>query len=85
MSNSRQEKHRFMSRRDKIIDDLKVFHGLPPYDDGGNMCRHDGYFARSMEKKYRSSLQALQDEVNWKQISADWQRARDNFMCGGNH
>lgn len=85
MSKSYEERQKYMSRRDRIIDDLKMFHGLPPYDEFGNHCRGDGYFVRAIEKKYRSSLQALQDEVNWKQISADWQRARDNFMCGGNH
>lgn len=40
----------------KLIDDLKVLHGLPPHNSGGNICMNDGYYAASLRQKYGDDL-----------------------------
>ena len=74
-----EEKNPSASRRDKIVDDLKMLRGLPPYDTGSNICRGDGYFARSLEKKYGKTIEELAREVNFGAISARWEAARRLF------
>lgn len=69
-----------MSRRERILDDLKKLYGLPPYDSGGNICRGDGYFARSLEEKYGKPLKELREEVNWAQVVDAWEGHRTLFM-----
>jgi hypothetical protein len=71
-----------MNKR-KAIDDLKMLEGLPPYDDGGNICRGDGHFARSLEKKYHMTLEQLRREVGFDRIKKDWENHRNLFMGGG--
>ncbi len=43
----------------KALDDLKKFYGRAPYDGGSNIVRGDGYFARSIEKRYGMSIPEL--------------------------
>lgn len=42
--------------RKNAQDDLNRLDGKPPYDDPGNPCRGDGYFALSIEKKWGMSI-----------------------------
>lgn len=43
----------------KLKDDLKRLDGKPPYDDPGNPCRNDAYFAKAMEAEYGKPLKEL--------------------------
>jgi len=36
----------------KLMDELKMLKGLPPYDDWSNICYGDGYFWKSIQNKY---------------------------------
>ena len=72
-----------MDRRELIIDDLKMLQGLPPHDGGGNHCRGDGYFARSLEKEYGKTVGELEREVGWAGIVNQWEAARRLFLGGG--
>lgn len=42
-----------------LRDDLARFDGTPPYDTPGNPCYLDGYYAKSLEKKYGKPLSTL--------------------------
>lgn len=41
----------FYNTKEKLIDDLKKFKGIPPYD-GFNPCLHDGYFWMDIKRRY---------------------------------
>lgn len=39
--------------------DLDKLEGKPPYDGGSNICRGDGYFYNSIEKKFGMTIPEL--------------------------
>jgi len=41
-----------MKKMNKLIDDLKKFKALPPYNTYCNTCAYDGYFWKSIKGKY---------------------------------
>ena len=53
-------------RCDKIRDCLAKLHGDPPYDEPSNICRADGYYALSLERRFGKSIEELEAEVNYK-------------------
>jgi hypothetical protein len=65
--------------KEKAIDDLKKFHGIPPYD-GCNPCQGDGYFAMDIEKRFKMSIAELEKAVGFKEIINKWKAARQNFL-----
>lgn len=67
----------------EALDDLRKLHGLPPYDGGSNICRDDGYYARSLEKKHGLPLDALERAVGFSAELQRWESARQLFMRGG--
>lgn len=83
MAKSAMERRQSMTRKDAIVDMLKILNGLPPYDDGGNYCRGDGYFARSIVETYGRNGQTLKDlerEVGWDAIKERWESLRRSFL-----
>ena len=48
---------------DEVRDDLARLDGKPPYATWSNMCYKDGYFARSLEKKYGKSIEQLRQDI----------------------
>ena len=64
----------------KAIDELKKLEGLPPHDGGGNICRGDGYFAVSLERKYGMSIKDLQKKVGFDKIHNEWKQMRQQFL-----
>lgn len=44
----------------EAADDLRKLFGLPPYDKPGNHCWGDGYYSRSLEKKYGKTIEELE-------------------------
>lgn len=45
-----------MSSYKDCLDDVKRLQGIFPYDDGGNICRGDGYFYQSLKSKYSKDM-----------------------------
>jgi hypothetical protein len=41
-----------MSKVTECMEELKKLHGLPPYDEPGNLLYGDGYFAQSIRGRY---------------------------------
>jgi hypothetical protein len=50
----------------KVLDELKMFHGDPPYDDWSNHAAGDGYFGAGLERKYRMTIPELEEAVNYR-------------------
>lgn len=44
----------------ELRKDLGMLFGWPPYDGPENICRADGYFANSLEKKYGKPIEELE-------------------------
>ncbi len=70
-----------MINKQKAINDLKQLRGLPPYDGFSNFCANDGYYAKSLERKYGMSIGELEKACGFDKTIADWQRARDSFLA----
>ncbi len=72
----------------KALDDLKKLGGIPPYDDGGNICYGDAYFYRSIEKEFCEphgiTFEELKRLTGYTDIKRRWEQTRDLFL-GGNH
>jgi hypothetical protein len=66
--------------KEKAIKDLKMFEGLPPYDDGGNICRGDGYFAKDIERRYGMTIEQLWKETGFDKIYKKWQTLRKQML-----
>ncbi len=52
-------------QKKEAFTELSMLNGLPPYDDGGNHCRDDGYFAASLKRKYNMDLDDLADHCGF--------------------
>lgn len=61
-------------KKTRAIDQLKKLDGTPPYDDGGDLCRGDGYFAKSIVAEFGMSLEELARESGYLAI---WSRTQD--------
>jgi len=48
-----------MVNKATAADDLRKLFGHKPYDGASNICREDGYFAASLEKKHGMTVEAL--------------------------
>lgn len=54
----------FYNTKEKLIDDLKKFKGLPPYDDWSNICMGDGYFWHDIQKRYtKTEIEETEIEI----------------------
>lgn len=51
-----------ISRRERLIDEMQMLYGIPPYDDGGNIVKGDGYFAKGLRKRINNF------KYNWDEI-----------------
>lgn len=61
----------------KAVDDLKKLNGDPPYDGGSNIVRNDGYFAISLERKYRMSIVKLGEWSGYDEVAKKIKALRD--------
>jgi hypothetical protein len=52
-----------MLKTEKLIDDLKMFYGLPPHNDCMNLVYGDPYFKVWIERKYGKSVEELAKQV----------------------
>ena len=66
------------SEKREAVDDLKKFHGLPPYDEV-NPCRSDGIFANSLKEKYGMDIAELERATGFKDLKAKWNHLRTEF------
>lgn len=69
-----------MSDLAAAVKDLRMLNGLPPFDGPGNICRSDGHFAASIERKYPRALldkakaQIQREDVTWQKVRKDYIR-----------
>lgn len=69
-----------MDNLSDAVKDLRMFHGLPPHDGPGNICRSDGHFAASIERKYpralldRAKAQIQREDQTWQKLRKDYIR-----------
>lgn len=59
----------------EVVDDLKKLNGIPPYD-GFNPCHNDGWFAKSLVKKYGVDISVLEKAVGFSKIRNAWDAKR---------
>src|SRR3990172_1024393 len=59
----------------EAVDDLKKLYGVSPYDGAENLCKADGYFAKSLERKYEMTIEQLKIEVKFDELYARWIRS----------
>ncbi len=52
-----------MRKEPSMIDDIKIFFGIPPHDGPTNVARGDGYFMKSIEKKYGDTVENLRKKA----------------------
>lgn len=64
----------------KAVDDLKRYTGLPPYDDGSNIVRGDGFYAKSLESRYGMSIADLSEVTGFTDVRNQWLEAREQFL-----
>ena len=57
----------------EIIEELKLFYGLPPYDTASNGYRVNGLFLEILEAKYDMTLEELCDAVNFHEVIQQWE------------
>jgi hypothetical protein len=55
-------RHR-VGRKATMIEDIKKFFGITPYNGPENILRGDGYFKISIEKKYGDSIENLRKKA----------------------
>lgn len=53
----------FYNTMEKLVDDLKKFKGLSPYDNWSNICMGDGYFWMDIQKRYSKSEIAEAEQI----------------------
>ena len=63
-----------MQFKKEAIKDLKMLHGMPPYDSPSNYCKGDGYFANNMIKKYNMSMRDLIKKTGFNQLYSDYEK-----------
>ena len=64
----------------QAIKDLKILNGMPPYDDAGSFCRGDGYFAKSLVKKYGVPIDQLEKLVGFDEVRDKWHNLRSQMI-----
>ena len=67
-------------QKKEAIKSLKMLDGLPPYDDGGNICMGDGIFAKSIEQDFNMSLSDLRIASGYIEVEREWKRMRNAFL-----
>lgn len=45
---------------EKLKDELRMLKGFPPHNKASNICWGDGYFAKSLERKYGKKISELE-------------------------
>lgn len=40
----------------KLVDDLKMLRGLPPYDDRSNLSLNDNYFSANIDREFGTDM-----------------------------
>lgn len=58
-----------------LIDDLKKFYALPPYDKDMNLCRYDGYFMASLKQQYGEEMVRVAD-AQLQPLTQSWEQAQ---------
>lgn len=54
--NQQKANEEFMNcQPSKLIRDIQVLEGMPPYDTGSNHCRGDGYFAKDLRRRIKKA------------------------------
>lgn len=54
--NQQKANEEFMNcQPSKLIRDIQVLEGMPPYDTGSNYCRGDGYFAKDLRRRIKKA------------------------------
>ena len=51
-----------MTKKERLVDDMKMLCGIPPHDSGSNICQGDGYFGKDLRKKIKNSKWS-EDEI----------------------
>lgn len=52
--------------KERALDMLRMLHGDPPHNGGGNFCRGDGYFAASIVRQFGMSVSDLELETGYR-------------------
>ena len=79
--NSREEimKKLTEARRKEANKELSILYGLPPYDGPENICLGDGYFAKSIESRFHTTIKRLVREIGFDIRMMEWQHIKKNF------
>lgn len=64
----------------ELIDELKKFEGLPPYDGVSNICASDGYFLASLISIYGQDMVDGANELVIGPMLESWEVKRKEFM-----
>lgn len=64
--------------RKAALNDLKMFHGLPPHH-GFNPCCGDGHFAAALPKKYGVSVAELETLLEIPRMLREWHAISAEF------
>jgi hypothetical protein len=70
------------NQKKKALKMLKMLNGLPPYDDGGNICRGDGYFANSIPH-YGMTTEELSKACGFDKVYEEWKTIKKAFAERG--
>lgn len=63
----------------ELIKKLKMLHGLPPYNGGGNICQGDGYFANSIDRDYGAAMVEAAMVLVIQPMLREWRQAQDDI------
>ncbi len=75
-------KHLTKKQAYKARKALKMLNGLPPYNDGANICLGDGYFANSIPH-YGMTTKELEIACGFDKIYEEWKRMTADFAKRG--
>jgi len=79
--NSREEimKKLTEARRKEAVKELSILYGIPPYDGPENICLADGYFAKSIESRFHTTIKRLVRVTGFDIRMMEWQHIKKNF------
>ena len=58
-------RRRAYERKEALADDIKMFLGVPPFNNPTNIKFRDRYFARHLERVYNAPLHDLAKEAGY--------------------
>ena len=63
-----------------LVEDLKMFHGYPPYHEGSNIVVGDGFFAKSLLRVYgAATIEELEKRIGFEKYHRAWGGALREF------